>query len=161
MTRPSSGPREPAQRANIRPDDTAQIEGRFRDEHLAFKQCDLVRIALRNQGACEFVPGSIKEWSTRAGGIDCAYSCLLKCPEGRFPVTVALRGTEPQGSESSGRQWQVVFNPNTGYVARDYQSLTRYGWLMLALEESGQASATSSSRTCAVALGQFRTLSMP
>jgi hypothetical protein len=44
---------------------------------------------------------------------------------------------EPTTTEAVGRQWVVVFNPTNGFVARDQQSLTRYGWLMLALEESG------------------------
>ena len=129
--------RDPGQRSTIRPDDTAQIKGRFRDEYVAFEQCDLVRIAQRNKGACEFMPGAVKEWSTRAGGVDCAYSGLLKCPEGKFPVTVSLRGIEPTSADVAGRQWVVIFNQSSGFVARDQESLTRYGWLMLALEESG------------------------
>jgi hypothetical protein len=129
--------REPGQRSTIRPDDTAQIKGRFRDDYLGFEQCDLVVLAQRNKGACEFTPGAVKEWSTRAGGVDCAYSGVLKCPEGQFPVTVALRGMEPTGTEAAGRQWMVMFNPASGYVARDQMSLTKYGWLMQVLEESG------------------------
>lgn len=129
--------REPSQRSTIRPDDTAQIKGRFREEYLAFEQSDLVRIAQRNKGACEFIPGAVKEWTTRAGGVDCTYSGVLKCAEGKFPVTVSLRGMEPTNAETAGRQWLVMFNPTSGFVARDQQSLTRYGWLTLALEESG------------------------
>jgi len=129
--------REPGQRATIRPDDIAQIRGRFRDDYLGFEHCDLVQLAQRNRSACEFVPATVKEWTTRPGGVDCAFSGLLKCPEGKFPVTVALRGMEPTSSEAVGRQWMVIFSPSNGYVARDQQSLTKYGWLMLALEESG------------------------
>ena len=41
--------REPSQRASINPEDTAQIQGRFYDEYVGFKQCDFVRLALRTR----------------------------------------------------------------------------------------------------------------
>ena len=79
--------REPGQRSTIRPDDTAQIKGRFRDEYVAFEQCDLVRIAQRNKGASDFTAGVVKEWTTRAGGVDCAALTV--------PVTVRIARMSP------------------------------------------------------------------
>jgi hypothetical protein len=130
--------REPVQRGKIAPEDTAQIEGRFREDYLGFKQCDLVRIVRRNKGECEIVPEGIKEWVYRANGIDCAFQGTLRCPEGKFPFLVGLRGADAiPGGEVIGRQWWVLFLPQNGYLQRDQRSLTPYGWMMFALEESG------------------------
>jgi len=129
--------RDPAQRAKISPDDTAQIEGRFREEYIGFRQTDLIRLARRNKGQCEITPGGVKEWAYRSGVIDCAFTGTMKCPEGKFPVIIGLRGAEAPGGETVGRQWGVVFTPNAGYIQRDQVSLTPYGWIMAALEESG------------------------
>ena len=62
---------------------------------------------------------------------------MLKCPEGTFPIMVSLRGADASSAvEGAGRQWVVIFNQN-GFLSRDQISLTRYGWLMRAFEESG------------------------
>lgn len=129
--------REPVQRANIAPGDTAQIEGRFREDYTGFKQSDIVRIARRNKGECDIVPEGVKEWTYRSGGIDCSFQGTLRCPEGKFPFVVGLRGADAVGGESVGRQWWVMFSPQNGYLLRDQRSLTPYGWTMTALEESG------------------------
>jgi len=130
--------REPAQRGKIAPDDTPQIMGRFREDYLGFKQTELIRVALRNKGECEIVPEGVKEWSYRAGGVDCAFQGTLRCPEGKFPFIVGLRGVDSlPGAETVGRQWWVMFAHQNGYVLRDQRSLTPYGWTMLGLEESG------------------------
>jgi hypothetical protein len=129
--------REPGQRGKISAKDTAQIQGRFRDDYLAFKQCDLVRIAQRNKGACEIVPESVKEWTYRTGGIECLFNGTVKCPEGKFPFVVGLRGADPTSSEMAGRQWWVAFAPNKGYFQRDQMAFTPYGWLLYSIEQSG------------------------
>lgn len=131
--------RDPSERSKIDPTDTPQIEGRFRDEYLGFKQGDLIRIARRNAGdaGSSFTSGGVREWSYRSGGIDCVYSGVLKCSEGTFPVMVALRGADASSAiEGAGRQWVVMFNQN-GFFVRDQVTMTRYGWLMRAFEESG------------------------
>ena len=133
--------RDPAQRSKISPDDTAQIYGRFRDEYIGFKQTDLIRLAQRNKGQCEITPEGVKEWTYRGEGIDCAFNGTMKCPEGKFPLVIGLRGAESTGGETVGRQWGVIYTPNAGYIQRDQVSLTAYGWLMAALEESGSAFA--------------------
>jgi hypothetical protein len=130
--------RDPSQRAKILPEDTAQIEGRFREDYLGFKQSDLVRIVGRNKGQCEIVPEGVREWAYRAGGIDCAFQGTMRCPEGKFPFLVALRGTDAiPGGETVGRQWWVLFSAQHGYLSRDQRALTPYGWMMVGLEESG------------------------
>jgi hypothetical protein len=133
--------REPAQRGQISPKDTAQIDGRFRDDYLAFRQTDLVRIARRNQGDCQIVPSGVKEWMYRAGGIDCAFSGTMKCPEGIFPFLVGIRGVEQTGGETAGRQWWIVFNAASGFITRDQRRLTSYGWMLMSLEESAASFA--------------------
>ena len=129
--------REPNQRASIAPEDTPQIQGRFYDEYVAFKQCDLVRLALRNKGECQFIPGAVKDWAYRTGGIECTYTGLFKCPEGSFPLKVALRGIDSTAAEGLGRQWGILFSPTANFITRDQLTLTPYGWLMATLEESG------------------------
>jgi hypothetical protein len=133
--------REPSQRGQISPKDTDQILGRFREEYVGFKQSDLILVARRNRGECEIVPEGVKDWMYRAGGIDCAFTGTLKCPEGRFPFLVGLRGIEATGGESGGRQWWVIHAPN-GYIQRDKLRLTPYGWMMSELENSGMSFAT-------------------
>ncbi len=132
--------RDPSQRGTISPEDTKQLKGRFRDEYTAFEQSDLVRLLRRNKGdESSFTPTGVKEWVNRPGGVECIYSGIIKCPEGTFAINVPLRGIEPTSTaEGIGRQWGVVILP-TGYIARDKSSLTQYGWLIEALEQSGTA----------------------
>jgi hypothetical protein len=135
--------REPAQRANMSPDNVKEIQGRFRDDLISFEQNDLVRLIRRNKGEGDsrFTIGGIREWNYRGGGVDCTFSAVLKCPEGSFPVVIGLRGLEAvSGMEGAGRQWGIFYSP-TGFVVREQQSLTPYGWQMLAMEESGSAFA--------------------
>jgi hypothetical protein len=130
--------REPARRAGINPSDTAIIRGQFREEYIAFEQSDLVRLIRRNPGEqTKFTPGAVKEWMYRPMGIECVYGGVLTCPEGTFEINVPLRGMEASGgAESLGRQWGVTLLPN-GYIVPDKRLLTRYGWLVEALEVSG------------------------
>ena len=133
--------REPAQRAAVSASDTKQIESRFRDDLVAFKQTDLLRLLRRNkgEGVCRFTVGGVRDWSYRAGGIDCTYAAVMKCPEGSFPLVIGLRGSEVvSGMEGAGRQWGIIQPPN-GFIVREQQSLTQYGWTIQALEESGAA----------------------
>jgi hypothetical protein len=130
--------REPARRTGINPSDTAAIKGQFREDYIAFEQSDLVRLIRRNPGdASQFTPGAVKEWMHRPMGVECVYAGVLTCPEGTFPINVPLRGIEAStGGESLGRQWGVTLSPN-GYIVADKRQLTRYGWLVEALEVSG------------------------
>lgn len=128
---------EPGRRANLNRENTADLVAQLREPYLAFQQCDLVQIARRNPGACEFTPGGVKDWLSKTGLIECSVVGTLKCPEGTFPLEIPLRGLESIGkSETVGRQWHVVFPPN-GYVQRDQTALTPYGWLLAELEQSG------------------------
>ena len=129
--------RDPGQRSGISPEDTAQIQARFGDDYASFQQCDLVQTARRNSDDFQFIGGAVKEWNTRGGGIECLYSGTLKCREGTFPVVVAMRGVESTSTEVAGRQWWVLFTPQGGYFARDRQKRTPYGWMVTALEETG------------------------
>lgn len=130
--------RDPNERAAIPQDSWAGLDTRYRNEAVAFRQCDLVRVAVRNPGACEFVPGGMKRWSILpGGGVECLFRGTLRCPEGTFPVQVGLRGTETAaGDAPAGRQWQV-FNAPNGYVQAGEVRLTPYGWFVAAVENQG------------------------
>ena len=134
--------RDPNERATIPADNWAALETRYRNEVLAFKQCDLVRLAARNPEACEFVPAGVRDWKlTATGGIECVFRGVLRCPEGTFPVNVPLRGTEAAaGDAPAGRQWQVFHSP-AGYVQANEARLTSYGWFVSGLERQGDTFA--------------------
>jgi hypothetical protein len=134
--------RDPNERASIGPDDRAALESRYRNEFTFFRQCDVVRVATRNPGACEFVPGGMRDWKiTKGGGIECVYRGAVRCPEGTFPMNVSLKGVEPTAGDAPvGRQWQVTLTP-AGFVQQAEVRLTPYGWYVGALEKQGAAFA--------------------
>ncbi len=129
---------EPGRRTGLRPENTEQLRSEFRNEYLQFRQCDLVRIASRNRGACTFEISGVREWATRPWGVDCVFGVTLRCPEGIFPLSIPVKGIEPQSpaEAAAGRQWSVVV-PQQGYVITDRIQFTRYGAFLAALEASG------------------------
>jgi hypothetical protein len=131
--------RDPNERANIPPTDSQQLEGRWGNDFIAFRQSDLVRLLLRNPGKCEISLGGLRDWSQKASGVECTYNLTLTCPEGTFPIHVPLKGVETgSGSGAAGgRQWQIVLNTNAGYINRDTTRLTPYGWFVRQLERQG------------------------
>lgn len=139
LTRAFHRTRDPKERASIPADDTASLENRYRTDWLVFRQSDLVRIASRNPGACEYVPGSLREWSAKAGGVECVATGTLRCPEGVFPLQFALKAVEGSGAEAAGRQWQVSPGPN-GFL-RDEPRLTPYGWFVADLQQQARETA--------------------
>lgn len=140
LTRAFHRTRDPAERASIAPDNAAALEARYKNDWVAFSQCDLVRIAIRNPGGCEYTPGSLREWSIKPGGVECVATGTLRCPEGVFPVQFALRAVDAGGPEGgAGRQWQFI--PGQNGFLRDEPKLTPYGWLLLDLQRQGREEA--------------------
>ena len=142
--------RDPNERANIPSTDSQQLEGRWGNEFITFRQTDLVRLLHRNPGKCEFSIGGLRDWSQKATGVDCVYNLTLKCPEGTFPLQVPLKGVETGAGSGSagGRQWQVVL-VNTGYINRDAARLTPYGWFVRQLERQGAEEGGQFIQLCA------------
>ncbi|MBX9583924.1 MAG: hypothetical protein K2X87_26800 [Gemmataceae bacterium] len=134
--------RDPNERASIAPDNRDALEARYRTEFTFFRQCDVVRLATRNPGACEFVPGGVRDWKVLPnGGIECVYRGAVRCPDGVFPVNVSLRGVEAAAGDAPvGRQWQISLTPS-GFVQQPEVRLTPYGWYVAALEKQGGAYA--------------------
>jgi len=129
---------EPGARGPLSHEDTASLQARYPEQFLAFNQAELVRVARRNAGSCQYTAGGVKEWVSKPGLIECSVVGTPKCPEGTFPVEVAPRGFEAGGkAESVGRQWMVVHNPQGGFVLREKVARTPYGWLVFDLEQSG------------------------
>ena len=132
---------DPRQRQGVSRSDTSLIEMRFRDELLAFRNSDLVRLAQRNRGEGEFKFESVgvADWSYKPGAIDCAFSGTVTCPEGKFPILVKLKGIEGvTGGEGGGvRQWAVAFQPGGGFIQQEKSERTTYGWMMVLLEING------------------------
>lgn len=133
---------EAGQRSGLNPDNTSDLIARFRSEYLSFAQLDVVRLARRNPGACTFSTTRVKDWVYKPGAIECVVSGTFKCPEGAFPVDIALRGAEAgvKSEGGAGRQWSVSPSP-TGYVVRDQITFTPYGWRVIDLERSAVGTA--------------------
>ncbi len=128
--------RDPAERASIAADNGAALEARYRQDWIAFTQTDLVRIAARNPGACNYVPGGLRDWSLKPGGIECVATGVLRCPEGEFPLQFPLKAMDLSGPDGGGRQWQ--FLPNKNGFLREEPRLTPYGWLVLDIDRQGR-----------------------
>jgi hypothetical protein len=127
---------EPGRRAAIPPDDATKMRLEFRDQFVGFQQSDIVRVAQRNPGECEFIPGGLRDWNYRRTGIECGVTGTLRCKEGLFPLLIPLRAVEGGGAEgATGRQWQIIIMPN-GFAQRDRITLTPYGWQVVAVEKS-------------------------
>lgn len=150
VTRAFYRTRDPNERANTRADDTAALEARYRSEFIAFRHCDLVRVATRNQGQCEFAPGGLRDWAYRPNGVECVYTGTLSCPEGTFPVHLPLRAVESGvAGEGGGRQWQVVFAAKAGsFVQREQVRITPYGWFVQDLEQQAGTIGRTFILTC-------------
>lgn len=137
---------DPGRRAAIGADDLARIEAEFGPAYLAFKQADLILLARRNPGACQFGSGVVKEWVYQPGLTKCAFGGVVRCPEGLFPVEFEMRGTEGGAkadvtkAEMVGRQWSVTYQPGQKFILQDKATRTPYGWRVAELEVSaGQA----------------------
>jgi hypothetical protein len=130
--------REPDQRKGMSPNNARDIEDRWGAEFLAFRQCDLVRVTARNPDQCQFEVGGVRQWSMADKVISCTVTGTLRCPEGVFPVQVALQATEAvAGTEGPvGRQWKVVLD-QAGFVQADRIRVTPYGWLVSRLQMTG------------------------
>jgi hypothetical protein len=128
---------DPDRRRNLLADNPGALESEFREPYMAFKQSDIVRMAHRNRGECQFIPGGVKDWMFRPTGVECLFTGTLKCPEGEFPLQIPMRGVEGGvSSQSTRRQWLLVI-PATGLFIPEKISRTPYGWMVEALEQTG------------------------
>lgn len=136
MNRAFHRTQEPSQRKGMSPTKGAELEARWGRDYVAFHQSDLVRLVARNPGA-KIEVGGLKRWEPRPAGIECAVAATLTCPEGTFPLQLPLRGFDPlPGSDSGGRQWQILANPN-GFIDKERARLTPYGWFVAHLTITG------------------------
>ncbi len=111
--------------------DAAGIERTFRDEIGRFRQLDMVRIALRNPGQVRFTNYGVRDWQQAPTRISCTLTCKMLTPEGEHQLVVPMQAAVDKGI----RQWEVLTS-STGFVQN--RSLTRYGWMVEELEESGK-----------------------
>ncbi len=133
----------PGARQGITRDDTFELQRRFRDDLLAFRNSDLMKLAQRNKGDGEFtfVSGGVADWKYQPGTIDCTFTGTVKCPEGNFPILIPLKGVEGVSASEGGggRQWAIAWRTGSGFVQQDKVERTNYGWLVLLLEIDGAA----------------------
>jgi hypothetical protein len=129
---------EPGRRVKIAVNDEGKMMAEFRAEYVGFRQLDLMRIAARSPGECEFVPGGLRDWVTKPKSVECVFTGTVKSPEGTFPIHVPLKGTEGvTGAEGTlGRQWQVNATP-AGFVQIEKVTFTRFGWFTQVVEGQG------------------------
>src|SRR5207237_7261198 len=88
---------DPAARKVTTPDNTGDLVSRFGERYALFRQIDIVRLAKRTPGATTFHPGAMREWLSKPGQIECMFTGMVKCPEGRFPVEIGLRASDNTG----------------------------------------------------------------
>ena len=128
--------RDPIERTKIDPDNRKILEGRWKPDYLAFRNSDLVRLALRNPEKATFKVGGLRDWASLPNEVDCVVAGTVRCPEGTFPISVPLRGVETPGG-LTGRQWQVRMTGERGYIIKDEARLTQYGWFVNLLQAQG------------------------
>ncbi len=129
----------PGARQGVAATDRYMLEGRFRDELLVFRNTDLLKLAQRNRGEFDFVPGGVT-WTYKPGSIDGTVTGTVKCPEGTFPVTISLKGVDAASTAEGGgggRQWTVNRPQGGGFIDQAKALRTQYGWLMVVLELRG------------------------
>ena len=124
-------------RRTVRADDGAAMETRWRDNYVAFQQCDLVLASARNPGTT-FELGGLRDWSYTPAGVECVFTATMTNAEGVFPIRIPLRAPETRGvpGETGGRQWQVVFQA-AGFIQPDNARITPYGWNVMPMAANG------------------------
>lgn len=128
--------RDPNERAKIPPENETMLEQRWRNEFNSYRQADLIRFASRNPGAT-FTVGGLREWAVKPTSVECVVAGTLKCAEGTFPVSIALRGVDAAGGTGL-RQWQILPPMNSaGYFLTDEARFTPYGWFVGLLDQQG------------------------
>lgn len=128
---------EAAVRRTVRPDDGAGMEARWRDNYVAFHQCDIVLSTQRNPGST-FELGGLRDWTFTPAGVECVFTATLTNAEGIFPLRIPLRAAEQRGSaaDAGGRQWQIVFTAS-GFIQPDESKITPYGWQVMPIVANG------------------------
>lgn len=101
----------------------------WKEDLVIFRQVDVMRIAHRNKGAFEIVPGGLSQWVREpSGSLNCTMNAVMKCPEGQFELTLQM----VQGLNSQQEMaWQIVLQPQ-GFVKS--AKLTNYGFLIRDME---------------------------
>lgn len=116
-----------------------KLQDRYRDELVAFRQTDFIRIAERNRENSQFESGGLRDWVYKENGIECVFTGTFKCPEGTFPLSIPMKGIESGSTAEGGtvgRQWQILPTQG-GFIQRDKARFTPYGWMLMSLERSG------------------------
>ena len=107
----------------------------FREELARLRQTDLVRVAGRNRepGAVEFSGFGVKDWSQEPGKINLTLAGKMTTPEGEWQLLVPMRADVEKGV----RKWQIIAGGN-GFFQPVARQLTRYGWMIEHLENTGR-----------------------
>jgi hypothetical protein len=128
----------PGKRQSVGASDATQMQLLYRDDLLVFRNSDLLKLAQRNHDF-QFTPGAVT-WVYKPGAIEANVAGTVKCPEGTFPVSIALKGLEGVTAAEGGgggRQWTVTRPQTGGFIDQALAARTRYGWLVLLLELDG------------------------
>src|SRR5262249_41947305 len=71
-----------------------------------FRESQLAHILERAEGNVEFQVLGTRSWSYEQDNFRVVQNAIMRTPEGRFAMSVALVGTE--GKDIAGRQWHVA-----------------------------------------------------
>lgn len=102
-----------------------------------FRDSPLLLVWARNRDDAKFAPNGLRNWDLSPDGkLGCEVAGTLTCPEGEFPVIVPMTATTNKDKDKKkARVWQVVPGQRFMYVDLSRVTLTRYGWLIAALEK--------------------------
>jgi hypothetical protein len=104
-----------------------------------FRDTPLLVLWSRNRQAAKFSPNGLRKWELSTDGkLTCEAAGTLSCPEGEFQVVVPMQRVSDAKKES---RWQVV--PVGGYKFLELETVsrTKYGWMVVGLEQSAMRTA--------------------
>ncbi len=126
----------PSQRVAFSASNTTEMQNRFAQEMVTFRQNKLLMILQRNRDRAEIVPGTLMTWQVMPEKIECTVAATLKTPEGEFPLVIPMVALLTKGK----REWQIGAFDNYVQIASDTQR-TQYGWLVEWLDGTARITA--------------------
>lgn len=127
--------------------DPATMDQVVRDAVIKFRQLDIVRIANRNRGSCDFSEVGVRDWRQNGTKVSCTLTCKLTAAEGSFSAAFPMTAT----IESGTRLWQIEARPK-GFIQS--LALTRYGYLIAVIDDSARRYAKEFVKSLSVPLAQ-------
>ena len=121
-----------------KPTNAAAMQSTYQETVLRLRSSDLGRLVARNPGAVTVTAGTLVKWERKTSSIDSVMAGTVETPEGITTIAVPLIGLAPEGEV---RRWYVAAPANGTYFAPGGRQLTRYGWAVELLGQTGKLAA--------------------